>query len=118
MSKFQSTISVVAALASIFGAGAAGWKLAQDSEVKTTESPDNPIVQTYEQHITELQKEVSTLKEQAVNVNPPNPVRLPEPPVNTQQSPKPTVLPPAAVASTNTAASAPPPPPTNQQTFE
>jgi 3-polyprenyl-4-hydroxybenzoate decarboxylase len=29
MSKFQSTVSTVAALASIFGAAAAGWKLAE-----------------------------------------------------------------------------------------
>ena len=53
MSKFQSTISVVAALASIFGAGAAGWKLAQDNEAK----PPEPTAQTsnYEQNINQLQ---------------------------------------------------------------
>ena len=32
MSKFQSTVSTVAALASVFGAGAAGWKLAYENQ--------------------------------------------------------------------------------------
>lgn len=39
MSKFQSTISVVAALASIFGAAAAGIKLAQSS----SDVPPSPL---------------------------------------------------------------------------
>ena len=45
VSKFQSTISVVAALASIFGAGAAGWKLAQSN----TDVPPSALDQKIEQ---------------------------------------------------------------------
>ena len=45
MSKFQSTVSVVAALASIFGAGAAGWKLAQSN----SEVPPSALDQKIEQ---------------------------------------------------------------------
>lgn len=45
MSKFQSTISTVAALASIFGAAAAGWKLAQSN----TNVPPSALDQKIEQ---------------------------------------------------------------------
>jgi hypothetical protein len=45
VSKFQSTISVVAALASIFGAATAGWKLAQSN----SEVPPNTLDQKIEQ---------------------------------------------------------------------
>lgn len=45
VSKFQSTVSVVAALASIFGAGAAGWKLAQSN----SEVPPSALDQKIEQ---------------------------------------------------------------------
>ena len=45
MSKFQSTISVVAALASIFGAGAAGWKLAQSNSDVPPSALDQKIEQ-------------------------------------------------------------------------
>ncbi len=99
MSKFQSTISVVAALASIFGAGAAGWKLSQESSVKPTEE----INSKYETHITELQKQISDLKQQTTT--PPAPVSLPQPVVVKQLTPSPTELPPLS-----------PPPPINQET--
>lgn len=53
MSKFQSTISTVAALASIFGAGAAGWKLAQSQpEYKPQDPPQ------IEQKLTELEQKL------------------------------------------------------------
>lgn len=45
MSKFQSTISTVAALASIFGAAAAGWKLAQSN----SDIPPSALDQKIEQ---------------------------------------------------------------------
>ncbi len=99
MSKFQSTISVVAALASIFGAGAAGWKLSQESSVK----PAEEINSNYETHITELQKQISDLKQQAETA--PAPVSLPQPPVVKQVTPPPTQLPPLS-----------PPPPISQET--
>lgn len=78
MSKFQSTISVVAALASIFGAGAAGFKLAQDNQVKPSSSPAEEVNTKYEQHITELQQQISGLQQQLVNTNSPPAVSLPQ----------------------------------------
>lgn len=45
VSKFQSTISVVAALASIFGAAAAGWKLAQSNSDVPPSALDQKIEQ-------------------------------------------------------------------------
>jgi hypothetical protein len=93
MSKFQSTVSVVAALASIFGAGAAGWKLAQESGVKPTEEQSN----SYEQHITELQKQISDLEQQTKTVDPPAPAQLPAPVVPKQPVVQPPVLPPPPV---------------------
>jgi cell division protein FtsB len=101
MSKFQSTISVVAALASIFGAAAAGWKLSQESSVK----PAEEVNSKYETHITELQKEISDLKQQTAT--PPAPVSLPQPAVVKQVAPQPAPLPPLT-----------PPPPINQTPTE
>ena len=72
--SFSKTISVVAALASIFGAGAAGFKLAQDNQVK----PAEEVNTKYEQHITELQQQISGLQQQLVNTNPPPAVSLPQ----------------------------------------
>jgi hypothetical protein len=98
MSKFQSTVSVVAALASIFGAGAAGWKLAQESGVKPTEEQSNP----YEQHITELQKQISNLEQQTkiADSPAPAPAQLPAPAVPKQPIVQPPVLPPPPVPPT------------------
>ncbi len=93
MSKFQSTVSVVAALASIFGAGAAGWKLAQESGVKLVEEQSNP----YEQHITELQKQISDLEQQTKTVDPPAPAQLPAPVIPKQPAVQPPVLPPPPI---------------------
>lgn len=87
--SFTKTISTVAALVSIFGAGAAGIKLAQDS--KTT---DNQNIQTkYEERITDLQKQVLTLQQQTVNANPPPAVTLPQPTAEKQEPPNAPVLP-------------------------
>lgn len=56
MSKFQSTVSTVAALASIFGAGAAGWKLAQTQpDYNPQEKP--PVI---EQKLTELEQKIES----------------------------------------------------------
>ena len=60
MSKFQSTISVVAALASIFGAGAAGWKLAYDSQQPAVKEETT----TYQENIDKLKEEIAGLKQQ------------------------------------------------------
>ena len=82
--SFTKTISVFAALASIFGAGAAGWKLAQNGQTQDTT--------VFEQKITELEKQVEQAKQQPIDTNPPEPVNLPQPTVQTE--PQPTTLPP------------------------
>jgi hypothetical protein len=49
MGRFQSTVSTVAALASIFAAGAAGWKLASESTqppIERTEEPKAEVQDT------------------------------------------------------------------------
>lgn len=101
MSKFQSTISVVAALASIFGAGAAGWKLAQSENA----GPNHPAQTMYEQQITELKEQVSNLQQQTTTVDPPKPAELPKP------DPQPTMQAPSVPALPVTPAPAPPAPP-------
>ena len=53
--SFSKTVSVFAALASIFAAGAAGWKLANENQTK----PAEEINQTYDQHINNLQQKIS-----------------------------------------------------------
>lgn len=108
--SFTKTISVFAALASIFGAGAAGWKLAQDREIKPPE---------YEQKIEELQRELLTLRKETTDVNPPEAPTLPEPQVNVSQVPKPITLPPSLVTlvppQSPSLASPSPPTPTEVQ---
>ena len=105
MSKFQSTISVVAALASIFGAGAAGWKLAQSENA----GPNHPTQTMYEQQITELKEQVSNLQQQAATIDPPKPADLPKPdnqPV--VQAPSVPALPSASAPAPTPAPPAPP----------
>ena len=106
--SFTKTISTVAALASIFGAGAAGFKLAQDSQ-----SVDNQNTQTkYEERITELQQQVSNLQQQTKNVNPPTPVTLPQATPEKQVPPATPILPATTTAAVPAAAvpSTPPAP--------
>ena len=88
--SFSKTISVVAALASIFAAGAAGWKLANENQTKPAEEVNN----TYEQHITDLQKKIADLEKQTST--PPAPVPLPQQTPTHQVAPKPAILPPVA----------------------
>jgi len=89
--SFSKTVSVFAALASIFAAGAAGWKLANENQTK----PAEEVNKTYEQHITDLQKKISELENKATT-----PVVIP--------TPQPVTLPPVA----------PPPPVPNQTPTE
>lgn len=96
--SFSKTISVVAALASIFGAGAAGWKLANENQTQ----PAEEVNTTYEQHITELQQKIADLEKQTAT--PPAPVPLPQQTPTHQVAPKPATLPPVV----------PPPPVPNQ----
>jgi peptidoglycan hydrolase CwlO-like protein len=86
--SFSKTISVVAALASIFAAGAAGWKLANENQsqpVDQTQVEQTQDVSAFEEKINDLEKQLEEVKEQ------PKPVVVQQP----------TVLPPVV---------APPPP--------
>ena len=97
MSKFQSTVSTVAALASIFGAGAAGWKLAADSQ-----RVPEPVA---EEKVTEMKPEVTeppvTVTTQPIT---PPPVTLPqvEPVVQPPAPTLPVPPPPPVPADTQT----------------
>jgi hypothetical protein len=92
--SFSKTISVFAALASIFAAGATGWKLA-DSQ---NEVPLTPL----DQKVMELEKKLEEVQEPQVT---PEPVKLPPPsPPVLQQAPPYATLPP------------PPPPVTTTET--
>ena len=92
--SFSKTISVVAALTSIFAAGTAGWKLADSQK----EVPLTPL----DQKIMELEKkleEVTVKEPQVIPPQPvvPQPVTLPAPIVQTVPQPvlpQPSVLPP------------------------
>ena len=83
--SFSKTVSVVAALTSIFAAGATGWKLA-DSQKNVPLSP--------------LDQKVMELEKKLIKVTEPQPVNLPAPIVQTVPQPvtlSPPVLPPAPV---------------------
>jgi len=99
MSKFQSTISTVAALASIFGAATAGWKLA---EANSTQPPT-----VLDQKIEQLDQKLETLSkpEEVADTPAPHPVEQP-PQVPLTPTPQPATLPPVAP---------PPPVPTETQ---
>jgi uncharacterized protein HemX len=90
MSKFQSTISTVAALASIFGAGAAGWKLAQTQPDYKPEEPQPAIEQKLTQLEQKLEEKLSTPIQEplqqapAATQLPPTPQIPPAPPVAPQ----------------------------------
>ncbi len=84
--SFSKTISVFAALGSIFAAGATGWKLAQgDGAIKSPQ---------LEEKIQELEKQLAETKK----LSPvPTPMSLPEPtpePVPQTVAPPPPPLPP------------------------
>jgi hypothetical protein len=79
--SFSKTVSVFAALASIFAAGATGWKLADSQK----EVPLTPL----DQKVMELEKKLDQAQQPQVA---PEPVNLPQPTVQT--APQPTTLPP------------------------
>jgi len=89
--SFSKTVSVFAALASIFAAGAAGWKLSQDSTPQDTS--------VFEKKIVELENKLEEAQQPQVT---PAPLKLPVPVVQT--APQPATLPP------------PPPPVTTTET--
>ena len=73
--SFTKTISIVAALSSIFGVSVAGYKLAESSA--------NTLQPTLEEKIIQLEKQLEEVKTQkpVVEVVPPQPVVAPPPPV-------------------------------------
>jgi len=95
--SFTKTISTVAALASIFGAAAAGWKL---TEANSQQPPS-----ALDQRIEQLEKQLVDAKQQPEETAPPSPVKLPL--ATPQQAPAPAILPPALTP--------PPPEPTETQ---
>jgi len=86
--SFSKTVSVFAALASIFAAGATGWKLADSQK----EVPLSPL----DQKVMELEKKLDQAQQPQVT---PPPVNLPQPTVQT--APQPTILPPPPVPDVN-----------------
>ena len=87
--SFSKTVSVVAALTSIFAAGATGWKLADTQK----EVPLSPL----DQKVMELEKKLEEVTVKEPQVVPPQPVNLPAPIAQTLQqpvTPTPPVLPP------------------------
>lgn len=87
MSKFQSTISTVAALASIFGAATAGWKLA---EANSTNPPT-----VLDQKIEQLDQKLEDLSKPEVVAETPAPHPVEEPPQPPlTPAPQPAILPP------------------------
>jgi len=77
--SFSKTISVFAALASIFGAGITGWKLAEESK-------NPPPVDAFEEKISELEKQIEETKKPVEQVTQPQ----------VQEVQQPVILPPVA----------------------
>ena len=71
--SFSKTVSVFAALASIFAAGAAGWKLANENQSQPVEQTQD--VSAFEEKINDLEKQLEEVKEQ------PKPVVVQQPTV-------------------------------------
>ena len=94
--SFSKTVSVVAALASIFAAGATGWKLADSQK----DVPLSPL----DQKVMELEKKLEEVKDPQVApdsgvqqpITPP-PVVLPQPITPAPQVVQPSLTPPPPV---------------------
>lgn len=110
MSKFQSTISTVAALVSIFGAAAAGWKLAQPNPDVSPNSLDQKIEQL-EQKIQENSVGVSVEQSQQTNTEQSSNIQDAQDQQQVQITPKQQILPLSPTPPT-------PPPPVPAGEFE
>lgn len=60
--SFSKTVSVFAALATIFVAGTAGWKLANESQSQSAEQKQD--VSEFQEKINQLEQELKQVKEQ------------------------------------------------------
>jgi hypothetical protein len=89
--SFTKTVSIVAALSSIFGVSVAGYKLAEGST--------NTIQPALEEKIIQLEKQLEEVKTQKPVVEVAQPLQLP--------APEPVILPPVT-----------PPPPVTETTNE
>ena len=87
--SFSKTVSVVAALASIFAAGATGYKLADSQK----DVPLSPL----DQKVMELERKLIEVTEPQVAPVVPQPITPPAQVVTQPVTPPPPVLPPAAV---------------------
>ena len=87
--SFSKTVSVVAALASIFAAGATGYKLADSQK----EVPLTPL----DQKVMELERKLIEVTEPQVAPVVPQPITPPAQVVTQPVTPPPPVLPPAPV---------------------
>lgn len=95
--SFSKTISVFAALASIFGAGITGWKLAEES--KNPPPVEAPSINAFEEKISELEKQIEETKKPVEQVTQPQ----------VQEVQQPVILPPVAPPPS------PPAPPETQE---
>jgi len=78
--SFSKTVSVCAALASMFAAGAAGWKLANENQSQPVEQTKD--VSAFEEKINQLEEELKQVKEHPKPVVVQQPTVLPPlPPV-------------------------------------
>jgi hypothetical protein len=84
--SFSKTVSVFAALASIFAAGATGWKLASENQPQPVEQTQD--VSVFEEKINDLEKQLEEVKEQPKPVVVQQPTVLP-PPLPPVPEPKP-----------------------------
>ena len=87
--SFSKTVSVVAALASIFAAGATGYKLADSQK----DVPLSPL----DQKVMELERKLIKVTEPQVAPVVPQPITPPAQVVTQPVTPPPPVLPPAPV---------------------
>ena len=87
--SFSKTVSVVAALTSIFAAGATGYKLADSQK----DVPLSPL----DQKVMELEKKLIEVTEPQVAPVVPQPITPPAQVVTQPVTPPPPVLPPAPV---------------------
>jgi hypothetical protein len=89
MSKFQSVISTVAALASIFAAGAAGYKLAQSQPDYKPTDPQPDIEQKLTQLEQKLEQNLARPLQEPLQQAPETPqlTQTPPPPTTATESP-------------------------------
>lgn len=95
MSKFQSTVSTVAALCSIFGVAAAGWKVADSQREYEAQKT---TIETLEQRLRESENPEATVAPEAA------PLPAADPPATVSAPPAATLPPPVTPPT-------PPPPP-------